>query len=172
MLIKNPGILTMFAVEFIIELLLFTEFNTSMANKMFIVRFKRGSQSGSPSPYNWCEDGESNHDYDKKVYLPQGEQQECLMTNSEKERTTLLDRIMDTFSWQHINYGMPTNQEDLMGESGAGKTILLNVLTWHVSTGMVTGDGFVNRQGLLADFRAQMLVFSFWFITTWNVSCF
>ena len=42
-----------------------------------------------------------------------------------------------------------------MGESGAGKTTLLNVLAQRVYTGVVTGDRFVNRQALPADFQSQ-----------------
>ena len=53
-----------------------------------------------------------------------------------------------------------------MGESGAGKTMLLDVLAQRVATGVVTGDIFVNGQGLPADFRAQTLVFLFCFVTT------
>jgi ATP-binding cassette, subfamily G (WHITE), member 2, SNQ2 len=55
-----------------------------------------------------------------------------------------------------------------MGESGAGKTTLLNVLAQRVSTGVVTGDSFVNGQGLPADFQAQTLVFLSCFVTAWG----
>ena len=110
------------------------------------------------------------------------------MTDSEKEISALPDKMMDIFSWQHINYTVPTKRGDslhllsdvsgfvapgkltaLMGESGAGKTTLLNVLAQRVSTGVVTGDSFVNGQGLPADFRAQTLVLPFWFVATWEV---
>ena len=46
----------------------------------------------------------------------------------------------------------------LMGELGVGKTMLLNVLTQRVYTGVVTGDRFVNRQALPADFQSQSWV--------------
>jgi len=149
-----------------------------MANETFIVRFKRGSQPAYPSPHNWRKDEESNHNYGEKVYPPQ-EERENPVADSEKERSALPDKMMDIFSWQHINYTLPTERGDdrqllsdvsgfvapskltaPMGESGAGKTTLLNVLAQRVSTGVVTGDSFVNGQGLTADFQAQTLVFS------------
>jgi ATP-binding cassette subfamily G (WHITE) protein 2 (SNQ2) len=42
-----------------------------------------------------------------------------------------------------------------MGESGAGKTTLLNTLAERVSTGVITGDRFVNGRLLPRDFAAQ-----------------
>ena len=170
-----------FVAGFVAALLVFTEFNTSVANETFIVRFKRGSQPASPSSHSRGKDEESNHDHGEKVYPPQ-EEREDPMTDSEKERSALPDRMRDIFSWQHINYTVPTEQGDdrqllsdvsgfvapgkltaLMGESGAGKTTLLNVLARRVSTGVVNGFSFVNGQELPADFQAQTLVFPFCF---------
>lgn len=42
-----------------------------------------------------------------------------------------------------------------MGESGAGKTTLLNALAERFTTGVVTGDRFVNGSPPPADFAAQ-----------------
>ena len=114
------------------------------------------------------------------MYPPQVEREEIHKTDSEKEGSALPDRMMDIFSWQHINYTVPIAKGGsrqllsdvsgfvapgkltaLMGESGAGKTTLLNVLAQRVSTGVVTGDCFVNGQGLPADFQAQTSVFLF-----------
>jgi len=163
-------------------LLVFTEFNTSLANETFIVLFKRGSQPASPRSYDRCKDEESNHNHGETAYPPR-EEWENSMTDSEKERSALPDKMMDVFSWQHINYTVTTDRGDdrqllsdvsgfvapgkltaLMGESGAGKTTLLNVLAQRVSTGVVAGDSFVNGQGLPADFQAQTLVFLFCFV--------
>ena len=182
---KNFGILVGFAGGFIIALLVFTEFNSSLAHETFIVRFKRGSQPASVSPYNRGKDKESNRNYGKMVYFPQEEREENPTTNSERERSALPDKMTDIFSWQHINYTVPIEQGNnrqllsgvsgfvapgkltaLMGESGAGKTMLLDVLAQRVATGVVTGDIFVNGQGLPADFQVQTLVFLFRFITT------
>lgn len=43
----------------------------------------------------------------------------------------------------------------VQGESGAGKTVLLNVLAQRQSIGVVTGDRLVNGQALPEDFQAQ-----------------
>ncbi|THG98996.1 hypothetical protein EW026_g3289 [Hermanssonia centrifuga] len=81
--------------------------------------------------------------------------------------------MKDIFSWHHLEYTVPVSGgtrrllDDvsgyvapgkltaLMGESGAGKTTLLNVLAQRTSSGVVTGDRFVNGQLLPADFQAQ-----------------
>ena len=163
---------------------MFAEYNTSLANETLVVRFKRGSQPASSSPHN---DEESNYTHDGKVYPPQVERVEIPMSDSEKERSALPDKMMDIFSWQRIKYTVPTEQGDsrqllsdisgfvspgkltaLMGESGAGKTTLLNVLAQRASTGVVTGDCFVNGQRLPADFQAQTSVF-FRFVTALEV---
>ena len=164
---------------FIVALLVFTEFNTSLANETPIVRFKRGSQLASPTRRNQSKDEESNTHHNETAYPPH-EERENPTTDLEKERSALPDKMTDIFSWQHINYTVPIDQGDdrqllsdvsgfvapgkltaLMGESGAGKTMLLNVLAQRVSIGVVTGDTFINGQGLPADFQAQTLVFSF-----------
>ncbi|QRW13753.1 ABC-2 type transporter [Ceratobasidium sp. AG-Ba] len=78
------------------------------------------------------------------------------------------------FSWHHMNYDIsvgggkkrrllddvsgfvaPGKMTALMGESGAGKTTLLNALAERVSTGVITGDRFVNGHPLPRDFAAQ-----------------
>lgn len=83
----------------------------------------------------------------------------------------------DIFSWQHLQYTVPVSGGDgrkllddvsgfvapgkltaLMGESGAGKTTLLNVLAQRTSTGIVSGDRFVNGHPLPRDFQAQTYV--------------
>ncbi|CAE6452528.1 unnamed protein product [Rhizoctonia solani] len=78
------------------------------------------------------------------------------------------------FSWHHLNYDItaaggkkrrllddvsgfvaPGKMTALMGESGAGKTTLLNALAERVSTGVITGDRFVDGHELPRDFASQ-----------------
>ncbi|KAI9569372.1 hypothetical protein HD554DRAFT_2093381 [Boletus coccyginus] len=80
----------------------------------------------------------------------------------------------DIFSWKNIQYEVPVSGGEmrkllddvsgyvvpgkltaLMGETGAGKTVLLNVLSQHVSVGVVRGDCLLSGHPLPADFRSQ-----------------
>ncbi|KAJ6522461.1 hypothetical protein B0H19DRAFT_896093, partial [Mycena capillaripes] len=88
----------------------------------------------------------------------------------------------DIFSWQNLNYVVPVKDGTrkvldnvsgyvvpgkltaLMhiflipwyrGESGAGKTMLLNVLAERTTTGVVQGDTFLNGHAPPRDFRSQ-----------------
>jgi ATP-binding cassette subfamily G (WHITE) protein 2 (SNQ2) len=149
----------------LIALFIFSEFNISLAGETTAVLFKRGSTetamnlSGSP-------DEEMAKFEDKAVLQETGDHTEA----EQPEKTT----ATDIFSWQHVNYTVPiAGHEDrkllsdlsgyvapgkltaLMGESGAGKTTLLNVLAERVNAGVVTGDRFVNGQGLPEDFQSQ-----------------
>ncbi|KAF5379148.1 hypothetical protein D9615_006042 [Tricholomella constricta] len=162
----NFGILIAFAVGFISFLLIFSEFNTSVANETPVVLYKQGSKS-APSARP-----------DDEEALPN---EKSLLQSSNSDATTEASKelasqppMTDIFSWQQINYTVPISGEDdrkllsdvtgyvapgkltaLMGESGAGKTTLLNVLAQRVDTGVVSGDMFVNGQALPRDFQSQ-----------------
>ena len=60
-------------------------------------------------------------------------------------------RLLDDVS----GYVAPGKMTALMGESGAGKTTLLNALAERTSTGVITGDRFVNGNPLPRDFAGQ-----------------
>ncbi|KAI9013954.1 ABC-2 type transporter-domain-containing protein [Phycomyces nitens] len=114
-----------------------------------------------------------------KFYIP-GKAPKHRTDEEENERRKRLAKITEemdsistgtTFSWQNINYTVPVkgghlqllNGIDgivkpghltaLMGSSGAGKTTLLDVLALRKTTGVVTGDVFLNGEALLSDFE-------------------
>lgn len=78
--------------------------------------------------------------------------------------------MTDVFSWKRLRYEVahgtrrllddvsgyvaPGKLTALIGESGAGTTTLLNVLAQRQSTGVVTGDRFVNGHTPPPDFQA------------------
>lgn len=141
---RNLGIVIAFLVGFATLNTIGTEYLSPMSGGGDILLFKRGN-------------------------LPDKEIEEEVMDVSQfnKQSTRLQDDEPDIFSWQNINYTVPVangtrqllnnvqgyvrpgTMTALMGESGAGKTTLLNVLSQRVSTGVITGDLFVN--GHVAD---------------------
>ncbi|PPQ74645.1 hypothetical protein CVT26_005690 [Gymnopilus dilepis] len=157
----NFGIVVAFGVGFIIALLTFTEFNTSLSTDFSVTLFKRGSKSKIIK--SRAQDEETAGEIDEKT-----------PSSPTKAAVDAAPRMTDIFSWQHINYDIPIPSKPnrrllsdvsgyvapgkltaLMGESGAGKTTLLNVLAMRTDVGVVTGDRFVNGQPLPADFQAQ-----------------
>ncbi|KAI9013955.1 ABC-2 type transporter-domain-containing protein [Phycomyces nitens] len=114
-----------------------------------------------------------------KFYLP-GKAPKHRTDEEENERRKRLAKITEemddistgtTFSWQNVNYTVPVkgghlqlltgingivkpgHLTALMGSSGAGKTTLLDVLALRKTTGVVTGDVFLNGEALLSDFE-------------------
>ncbi|KAG5643688.1 hypothetical protein DXG03_000521 [Asterophora parasitica] len=163
----NFGILIAFAIGFITFLLIFSEFNTSIANETPIVLYKQGSKT-APVVQPGDEEGNQNEKSSQTSSSDVNPQ-----VDAGKELATTAP-MTDIFSWQHVKYTVPISGEvdrtllsdvtgyvapgkltALMGESGAGKTTLLNVLAQRVSTGVVTGDMFVNGQPLPKDFQSQ-----------------
>ena len=123
-----------FAVFFVFLLLIFTEFNTSLAGATSVTLFKRGSNASTVQSTSAA----SNSD-EEKTKVPSSTNSESDARKENKENVhEALDhqpRMRNTFTWQHMNYEVagrrllndvsgyvaPGRLTALMGESGAGK---------------------------------------------------
>ncbi|KAJ6520879.1 pleiotropic drug resistance ABC transporter [Mycena vulgaris] len=162
----NFGIVVAFGIGFISFLLFFTEINTSSAADTPVVLFKRGSKKAVELAKS-----EAPADAEKAGAAADasgGEGQAAI-----EEALAAQPPMTDVFSWQNLTYVVPVKEGTrrlldnvsgyvlpgkltaLMGESGAGKTTLLNVLAERTTTGVVTGDIFVNGHAPPRDFRSQ-----------------
>ncbi|KAI0074337.1 hypothetical protein K474DRAFT_1648129 [Panus rudis PR-1116 ss-1] len=168
---RNFGIIWAFGIGFIAIYLFFTEYNTGLASETSTMLFKRGSKSSTVKQAV----KETNGDEEKAsrgTATPANAEQAQEDMKREIEKSA--PAMHDIFSWQHLNYTIqlsggstrkllndvsgyvaPGKLTALVGASGAGKTTLLNVLAQRVSTGVVTGDRFVNGHALPPDFQAQ-----------------
>ncbi|KIK80835.1 hypothetical protein PAXRUDRAFT_157584 [Paxillus rubicundulus Ve08.2h10] len=165
---KNLVIICIFGVGFLAFLLTMTEFNTSSAFDTAVTLFKQGSRAEVIT--------ESTPKLIDEENVAAGEAYETRSTTSNPSEKPASKKLAttDIFSWKNVQYVVPLPGGDsrrllddvsgyvtpgkltaLMGESGAGKTMLLNVLAQRVSTGVVLGDRLVNGQALPANFQAQ-----------------
>ncbi|KAG9310127.1 ABC-2 type transporter-domain-containing protein [Chiua virens] len=171
---RNLGIIIAFTIFFFILLLVFTEFNTSLAGMTSVVLFKRGSRDASTPPGGALTSSTQNSDEEKTKVPSSSVTSESDAQKKEnkadmKEALAHQPRMQNTFTWQQVNYEVasrrllndvsgyvaPGKLTALMGESGAGKTTLLNVLAERNEMGVVSGTRLVNGHPLPPDFQAQ-----------------
>ncbi|KAG6330183.1 hypothetical protein ID866_8906, partial [Astraeus odoratus] len=161
---RNVGVLCLFLLGFFTVLLVMTERNVTYAITTSVTLFKQGTRVLTDGPDDE-EKGPRSHT-SNSLEEPARE-----MLGEKRSQDSTADP--DIFSWNHIEYVVPVKGEErkllddvtgyvapgkltaLVGASGAGKTTLLNVLAERVSTGVVSGDRFVNGHPLPADFGAQ-----------------
>ncbi|KAJ7018816.1 pleiotropic drug resistance ABC transporter [Mycena alexandri] len=164
---QNFGIVIAFGIGFISLLLFFTEINTSSSTDMSVVLFKRGSKKAAA-----LVEGAGPTDVEK-AGVAASDVSTAADAAEVEGALAAAPPMTDVFSWQNLNYVVPVKDGKrklldnvsgyvvpgkltaLMGESGAGKTTLLNVLAERTTTGVVTGDIFVNGHAPPRDFRSQ-----------------
>lgn len=167
---RNFGIIIAFLVAYTTALLVFTEVNTKLTSANSVVLFKRGAKTDAVP--------KKNTDSDDTEKASQTTTRGAGLSDEDKsgdydKALKATPSVTDVFSWQHLTYTVPVADGKrrllngvsgfvapgkltaLMGESGAGKTTLLNVLAERASTGVITGDRFVNGQALPRDFQSQ-----------------
>lgn len=129
-----------FAIFFVIVLLVFTEFNTSLAGVTSVVLFKRGSNVSTT--HSTTPPGSSSDEEKTKVISSTNSELDARKENEEEIQEAMEEqpRMKNTFTWQHMNYEVagrrllndvsgyvaPGKLTALMGESGAGKVRTYN----------------------------------------------
>ncbi|KDR66423.1 hypothetical protein GALMADRAFT_80815 [Galerina marginata CBS 339.88] len=164
---RDFGIVVAFGIGFLICFILFSEIHIGYPSEGPALMFKRGAR------------------FLTKVKAPGRDEEDNAGTSSPpivelEQNSTDADeklnrhpKMANTFTWRHISYTVtvsgdkhrvlddisgfvaPGKLTALMGESGVGKTSLLNVLAERVDTGIIMGQRFFNGQALPIDFQAQ-----------------
>ncbi|KAF8965800.1 ABC-2 type transporter-domain-containing protein [Flammula alnicola] len=172
---RNFGILVAFGIFFLLCLLTFTELRTGHSGEGSVLRYKRGSKAELIKEAQAAVGNDEEKEQAAAAPALHAETEQRTIDEDRKAKEAMAEqpKMINTFSWQHINYVVHVSGEQrlllddvsgfvapgkltaLMGESGAGKTTLLNVLAERAGTGVVTGDRFFNGQALPIDFQAQ-----------------
>ncbi|KAJ5306099.1 hypothetical protein N7508_005114 [Penicillium antarcticum] len=158
---RNFGILIAFLVGFMLIYFVACELNSATTSTAEALVFRRGHEP--PSLQNHGSDVENSKE---------GVVAERTTTSDDKGMGAIQPQT-DVFTWRDVSYdieikGEPRRLLDnvsgwvkpgtltaLMGVSGAGKTTLLDVLAHRTSMGVITGDMFVNGNGLDDSFQRK-----------------
>lgn len=157
---RNFGILLAFLFFFMAIYFVAIELNSSTSNTAEVLVFRRGHVPAylQKNGKDVAADEESTSVADAK-------------DGAEDGAMNAVPAQKDVFTWRDVTYDVPVKEGTrrlldhvagyvkpgtltaLMGVSGAGKTTLLDVLAQRVSTGVVTGDMFVNGKPLDPSFQ-------------------
>ncbi|KAF8598979.1 pleiotropic drug resistance ABC transporter [Ceratobasidium sp. AG-I] len=163
---RNFGIVVVFWIGFVAWFLFATERAGNIAGGATQLVFKQGARIDVLDDHKGAGDAESGSAPPDEIAGKKQHEAEVAQEALPESRTV--------FSWHHLSYDItvsggkkrrllddvsgfvaPGKMTALMGESGAGKTTLLNALAERVSTGVISGDRFVNGHPLPRDFAAQ-----------------
>ncbi|KAH7144143.1 ABC-2 type transporter [Dactylonectria estremocensis] len=153
---RNFGILLAFLFFFMIVYFVATEMNSATSSVAEVLVFRRGAVPG---------------------HLKNGVKGDTLpdvsRETNDNPSSALNSTQSDIFTWRDVKYDVdikgtqrtllnnvsgwvkPGTLTALMGVSGAGKTTLLDVLAQRTTTGVITGDMFVNGKPLNASFQRK-----------------
>ncbi|KAJ5692401.1 CDR ABC transporter [Penicillium macrosclerotiorum] len=163
---RNVGILFAFLVGFMAIYFIACELNSSTTSTAESLVFRRGHEPA----YMRQDLNNSGSDIESKETAPVND---STVDKSDERGMSAIQPQTDVFTWRDVSYdieikGEPRRLLDhvsgwvkpgtltaLMGVSGAGKTTLLDVLAHRTSVGVVTGDMFVNGNGLDASFQRK-----------------
>lgn len=169
---RNLGILLGFLFFAYFVYFATTELNLSTASTADYLVFRRGHV-----PKTVQAQEQTQTDEEKPVEGPSSSGQATRPTegpSSEASAVNVLAPQRDVFTWRNVMYDItvkggsrrlldnvsgwvrPGTLTALMGVSGAGKTTLLDALAQRVTTGVITGDMFVNGRPLDSSFQRKI----------------
>ena len=139
--LQNFGIIIAFGIGFLFCLLTFTEINTGHAGEGSATLFKAGSKAPVIKEAEAAvgDDEEKGHANSSPSASVEGQEEAVKEDSKAKQAIREQPKMMNTFSWQNINYVVSVSGEKrqlldsvsgyvapgkltaLMGESGAGK---------------------------------------------------
>ncbi|KAL4913022.1 ABC-2 type transporter-domain-containing protein [Aspergillus aurantiobrunneus] len=167
---RNFGILIVFFIAFMLIYFVASELNSSTTSTAEALIFRRGHEPEHMRPGYVKPVADEENVIEMLSVKPEKKGFSKELKES-KERP--LSRQEDIFTWKDICYdieikGEPRRLLDnvsgwvkpgtltaLMGVSGAGKTTLLDVLAHRTSTGVITGNMFVNGKDLDTSFQRK-----------------
>jgi ABC-type branched-subunit amino acid transport system ATPase component len=163
---RNFGILIAFLVGFMVIYFLACELNSSTTSTAEALVFRRGHEPAHMRR-GQIKSGSDVESADKAPIT------QSTSDESDEKGMSAIQPQTDIFTWRDVCYDIEIKGESrrlldhvagwvkpgtltaLMGVSGAGKTTLLDVLAHRTSIGVVTGDMFVNGNGLDASFQRK-----------------